>query len=176
MQITVTRRKVFLHPKYDVHQNGVLIYFGGTEFGLIWQVQFFEKKGERPAMIIDFGYTITRWDNNVLNFNGRLGDYQCYCGQDNYRIYQQKGIRYTVYKNDMQVAWLGITNETLFGVREYTITANSDVDVPLVAAFCVILDNIYQLSNPAISPGLTVDLGNISAPPFNEDWKPDDGL
>ena len=53
-------------------------------------------------------YDITRWDNNVLEFRTISfwrSQYQCQVGKDMYGIYGHRGRKYSIYKNDQQVAW-----------------------------------------------------------------------
>jgi hypothetical protein len=84
------------------------------------------------------------------------------------------GRKYSVYKNDKQIAWWDKQAVSWFNGDNYTIIADSDADYELIIAFCLIIDNQYN--NNDNSNTVTFDFGNIGGQvrKFNTDWKPND--
>jgi hypothetical protein len=98
--------------------------------------------------------------------------FQCQYGSENFDIYGHKGRKFSVYKNDRQVAWWDKQAVSWFEGDNYKLIADVDSDYELIMAFCLIIDN--HLSNSNEGNTVTFDLGNIGpqAKAFDSTWLP----
>jgi hypothetical protein len=122
-------------------------------------------------------YDITLGDNNILAFRTKSSwksHYQCQLGSDLFDIYSHKGRKYSVYKNDRQVAWWDQQRVTWFEGDNYKIIADADSDDELLMGFCLIIDNSFSNSNEDNT--VTINVGNIGpqARAFDPTWQPKD--
>lgn len=99
--------------------------------------------------------------------------YQCSTAVAVYDIYGHRGRKYSIYKDNYQIAWWQKNLITWLEGDTYTITANGNADVDLLISFCLILDN-YRSGNKG-EDILTINLGymGLQAKRFNREWLPD---
>src|ERR1700722_8198775 len=116
MEIDINQQKIAVGDKYKVFIDGQQTHVASREiFSLLPVVNLYELNNEQPRMTINklFSffkpkYDIIRWDNNVLEFRTQSfwkGQYECPVGPDGYTIYAHRGRKYSIYKNDQQIAW-----------------------------------------------------------------------
>ena len=116
MEIDINQKKISIGDKYKIFTDGQQTHTATRAlFKLMPEINLFENGGGRAKMTINkrfswlsAKYDITRWDNNVLEFRTTSFwkvQYQLQCGVDTYDIYGHRGRKYSVYKNDKQVAW-----------------------------------------------------------------------
>ena len=183
MEIDVNQKKISIGDKYQIYTDRQQTHFATRQLlQLLPEINLFENSGGRPRMIITkrlswfkAKYDITRWDNNILNFRTKSIwklHYQCQSGPDLYDIYGHRGRKYSVYKNDVQVAYWDKKAVTWFAGDNYKIIADRDCDKDLILSFCLIVDNFSSDSNDGNT--VTYDLGNIGfqAKKFDETWHP----
>lgn len=93
-------------------------------------------------------------------------------GQDLYEIFGHKGRKFSVYKNDKQVAWWDKDAVTWFNGDNYKIIADKDSDYELIISFCLIIDHTSSNNNDGNT--MTVDFGNIGSTvkQFDPAWQP----
>jgi hypothetical protein len=91
-------------------------------------------------------------------------------GSDNYDLYGHRGRKYSIYKNDIQVAWWDKNAVSWFSGDNYKITADKDCDVALIIFFCLIIDN-FSYHKKSI---FNYSFGNIGfqAKMFDPAWQP----
>jgi hypothetical protein len=84
------------------------------------------------------------------------------------------GRKYSVYKNELQVAWWDKEAVSWFDGDNYKILADIDCDLDLIISFCLIVDNFSSNENDGNT--VTYDFGNIGfqAKKFDENWQPKD--
>jgi len=89
-----------------------------------------------------------------------------------YGVFGHRGRKYSIYKNNKQIAWWDKNKVRWFNGDNYQIIADFDVDRELLISFCLILDN--DRSQNRSENAVTVDYGNIGpqAKKFNPDWRP----
>jgi uncharacterized protein YxjI len=183
MEIDINQKKITFGDKYRVFIDGQLTHTASTElFRLFPEINLFHNTGGEPKLTINKRHTwfkakydITFWDNNVLEFRTKSiwrNHFQCQVGPDRFDIYGHKGRKYSVYKNDKQVAWWDKEMVSWFQRDNYKILADADVDYELIIAFCLITDNHSSSSNEGNT--VTFDLGKIGPQTkvFNPNWQP----
>ncbi len=184
MEIDINQKKISIGDKYQIFTDGQQTHSATRALlQLLPEINLFENNfGGRARMTINkrlswfkAKYDITRWDNNVLEFRTKSYwklYYQCQCGVDTYDIYGHRGRKYSIYKNDKQVAWWDKKAVTWFAGDNYKIVADKDCNVSLIISFCLIVDNFS--SNDHDGNTVTYDFGNIGfqAKKFDESWQP----
>lgn len=87
-------------------------------------------------------------------------------------IYGHRGRKYSVYKNDKQVAWWNKQSVTWFEGDNYKIIADYNSDYELIMAFCLIIDNHSRNDNNVRT--VTIDFGHIGpqVKKFDPTWQP----
>jgi len=183
MEIDINQQKISIGDKYKVFIDGQETHRASRQlFSLMPVVHLYELNNERPRMTINkllslfkAKYNITRWDNNVVEFRTISfwkSQYECQVGQDTYMIYGHRGRKYSIYKNNKQVAWWDKKAVSWFAGDNYKIITDRDSDVDLLISLCLIIDNFSSDSHDGNT--ITIDLGNIGfqARKFDPTWQP----
>lgn len=146
------------------------------------EIELFKNGSDGPRYVIrknrsffKTSYDLTKWDNSILEFRTKSvwkGHYLCSDGQDYYEIFAHRGWKYSVFRNDSQIAYWDGDTDSLVSGDKYIILADRDADVELLIAFCLVLDN----NESANIDGniMTIDFGNLGmqARKFDETWQP----
>ena len=183
MEIDINQKKISIGDKYQIFIDGQQTHTASKEiFQFLPTINLFDNIGGRAKIKIkkriswfEAKYDLTRWDNNILEFKTTSFwklSYQCQCDSDMYEVYGHKGRKYSVYKNNIQVAWWDKEAVTWFEGDNYKIIADNDCDVDLVIAFCLIVDNFSSDDHEGNT--VTYDFGNIGfqAKKFDNNWEP----
>ena len=97
--------------------------------------------------------------------------FECDGDGASYKIYGHKGLKYSIFQNDEQIAAF-IKNRVVFGRgNRYEVQLNDDANVILI--ICMIL-GICTSEDDDNDATVTVDLGSIGPEekPFDERWQP----
>jgi uncharacterized protein YxjI len=183
MEIDINQTQISIGDKYEIFTDGQQTYNASAKiFRIFAEINLFEFNSEAPRMIIKkrfaffaAKYNITRWDQAVFEFKTVSfwrSHFQCLCGPDMYDIYGHRGRKYSVYKNDRQVAWWDKKAVTWFNGDNYKIIADKDCDKNLIISFCLVIDN--YASNDKEKKAFNFDIGKIGpqAKKFDSSWQP----
>lgn len=183
MEIDINQKKISIGDKYQIFIDGQLTHTASTKlFRWLAEINLFENGSGSPKYTIKKKWTffntsfdLTGLDNNVLEFRTKSfwkSHYFCQVGQDLFEIFGHRGRKYSIYKNNKQVAWWDKKAVAWFNGDNYKIIADKDCDPELIVSFCLIIDNTR--SNDNNGNALTIDLGNIGpqARKFDPTWQP----
>lgn len=180
MEILIQKKKFTILDRYEVLKEGTRIFEAITEIVDFQSViNLYENDKQRPVMSIvrnsemfEYSYDITRWDNNVINFRKCDEGFQFYCEGDKYNLVKNLGRKYSIYKNDVQVAYWDKAELNYFGANKYTMICDIDVSIELVVSLCLIVDNFSK--DKSGGGVISVDFGYIGeeAKPFDVNWTP----
>jgi hypothetical protein len=183
MEIDINQQKISIGDKYKVFIDGQPTHIASKQLiSLLPVVYLYELDSKRPRMTItkllslfNAKYDITRWDNAVIEFRTKSFwklQYECQVGEDIYTIYGHRGRKYSIYKNDNQIAWWDKNAVSWFAGDNYKIVTDKDADVDLLISFCLIIDNLAGDSNNGNI--INIDFGNIGfqARKFDITWQP----
>ena len=183
MIIDINQHKIAVGDKYKIYVDNIEKYYASKHFfELMPIINLFECDNARQRMIISkrmswfkAKYEIQTSDNNLIEFKTKSIwklHYQCQCGSDSYDIYGHIGRKYSVYKNELQVASWDKEAVSWFEGDNYRIIADVDCDIDLIISFCLIVDNFSNNDNDGNT--VTYDFGNIGfqAKKFNNNWQP----
>jgi uncharacterized protein YxjI len=182
MEIDINQKKISIGDKYTIFTDGQQTHTASRElFNLLPVVNLFNNPNNRPIMTIrkrlswfKAKYDITRWDNNILEFRTVSfwkPHYQCHCGNDNYDIYGHRGRKYSIFKNDKQIAYWDKKAVSWFAGDNYKIIGDKGSDADLLISFCLVIDNFASDDHDGNT--VTIDLGNLlQAKKFDNSWQP----
>ncbi|MBN8835648.1 MAG: hypothetical protein J0I09_00160 [Sphingobacteriia bacterium] len=183
MEIDINQKEISIGDKYQIFIDGSQTYSATRQlFQLLPEINLFSFESERPRMKINklfswpnAKYNITRWDNNILEFRTKSFwkyQYQCQCGTDFYEIYGHLGRKFSIFKNDIQIAWWDKKAVSWFAGDNYKIIAENNCDKDLVISFCIIIDNFYNDNHDGNM--VNFDFGNLgfNLKKFDHDWQP----
>jgi uncharacterized protein YxjI len=183
MRIDINQKKIAIGDKYQIFVDGQPAYKASNElFRFLSVINLFrnDESGARLTIKKQWffwkpKYTIRLHDNRIVEFRADSWwemHYRCHCSPDSYHVYGHRGRKYSVYRNDRQVAWWEKEAVSWFEGDNYTITADHDCDVDLIIAFCLIMDN--HKSKRHGDNTVSFDIGNIGGQVrvFDPYWKP----
>jgi uncharacterized protein YxjI len=183
MEIDINQKKISIGDKYKIFVEGQSTYSARRSlYFFLPTIKLFEDSNSDFAKIIirqkffflRAAYIISRWDKKNFAFKAKSiwsSYYQCQCESDMYEICGHDGRKYSIYKNNVQVAWWAKQAVTWFAGDNYKITADKDRDLDLIIAFCLIIDNlIYPKGGNIVS----YDIGAIGVEEkeFDTNWHP----
>ena len=183
MRIDINQKRISIGDKYQIFIDQQEAYSASSElFKLLSVIDLFKKGYETPNLTIKKQWAWFKPSYEIKLYNGGNFEfaaeslwkmhYLCPCNSDVYHIYGHRGRKYSVYKNDMQVAYWEKQSVTWFEGDNYKILANNDCNVELIIAFCLIIDNYKSKKHKGNS--VTFNIGNIGGEvkQFNPDWQP----
>jgi uncharacterized protein YxjI len=183
MEIDVNQKKISIGDKYRIFIDGEEKYFASRQlFRLLAHVSLYETGTKLQKLSIKkrfsffkAKYDITRFDYSRWQFRTKSFwkfHFECISGADVFEIYGHRGRKFSIFKNNEQIAWWNKQAVTWFAGDNYKIIANKDCDVELIIAFCLIIDN--YLSDKHDGSTVTYDVGNIGfeARKFDPAWQP----
>ena len=182
MIIDINQKKISFGDKYRIFINEKQTYSAHTQlFRLLSEINLFEENIGNSKITLKKRWTWfeTKYDiyrNGNTKFEYRTisvwkKHHKCQVGNNLYEIYGHKGRKYSVFKNNTQIAYWTKNFVTWFNGDNYKIIADNDSDYELIIAFCLINDNKTENNNN--ENAVTFDLGNIGpeAKKFDNNWK-----
>jgi uncharacterized protein YxjI len=183
MEININQKKISIGDKYKIFIDGQQSYSASTKlFRLLDEIELFEEGINRPKYTLyknwawfNTSYNLKSFDNNGFEFRTKSfwkNHYECRVGPDLYEIFGHRGRKYSVFKNNKQIAWWSKSIVTWFEGDNYTIIADQNCDYELIISFCLIIDNAF--SNSKNDNAVTIDLGTVllQARKFDTTWQP----
>lgn len=182
MEIDINQKKIAVGDKYKIFIDGQQTYTAATElFRLLAVIHLMDATGAHRLTInrrfawFKASYDIILNEGADLEFRTKSfwkRHFQCQYRSDVFDIYSHRGRKYSVFKNNNQIAWWNKQAVTWFEGDNYKIITDRDSNVELVIAFCLIIDN--HSSNDKGNNSMTIDFGNIGpqARAFDKTWQP----
>lgn len=182
MEIVIDQKKIAIGDKYNIFINQQASHYASRQLiQLLAEIFLFDKEQGAPILKINkrfywfkAKYDIRVADGAVFPFRTKSywkRHYQCQADKDCYDIYGHRGRKYSVYKNNVQIAWWKKGVITWFEGDHYIMQANDDSSAPLLIAFCLILDNMEGHHG---ENAFTINIGHVGfqAKKFDPKWLP----
>lgn len=99
------------------------------------------------------------------------GVFACEGGEEKYRLYQHKGLNYSIFQDDRQIAAFA-SNRVIVGKgKQYSIRASNGVNIPVIISMVLAMNTA---ENDHDRSTVTYDFGNFGPQerPFDESWRP----
>lgn len=185
MLIEIQQKTISLNDEYEIFIDGKLGLKATTEpLRKSAKINMFDCESAAQIVRIakqNFGlranYLIHNLnDNEVYSFeeiNNIKLTYKCIYKDDLYQLYGHNGNKYSIFKNQKQIAYWE-KNNFIFGERDvYKLNANDVENPALLSAFCICIDNSKNNFQNELSV-FNFDIGikgNLLRK-FDENWEP----
>lgn len=182
MIININQRKISFGDKYDIYVNKHLNFSAkGKVFRLLAEIDLTDIHSDVVVYTIKRKFSWIRAKYELKDELDRVyelktesvikGHFSCDFNQDRYELFRHKGRKCSIYKNEEQIGWWDKKAVTWLNGDNYTITTNDDINLPLVIALCIAMDNFLTAGNKGT---FNVDIGKLNSgvKPFNELWEP----
>lgn len=184
MVIKINQRKITFGTKYDIDIDGERKYFAESELFRIFSVIHLQKNSNdipSPILTIYKRFYFFKRKYDIELTNGEIipfrtvsfwtSEYQSIYKNDVYDLYTHRGTLYSIFKNNVQIAWWRKDFITWFAGDIYTIIADNDCDAELLISFCLIIDNALKRNKGGLFR-MNFGNNNIFLKEFNPYWRP----
>ena len=182
MDVTIQERRFSFTAEYDIETSGANYYAKKAFFSFNDKIQLQTTDG-RPVARIN-GYLSPLRKKHDIQILQDSTTYRFWCeklwkqvyvcegNQQTYRLYEHRGLNYSIFHDDRQVAAFSKNRIVLGSGNQYELQMDSDADLILI--LCIVLTiNSSEESNDN-NAGITIDFGNIGPEdrPYDQSWTP----
>jgi uncharacterized protein YxjI len=180
VNVTIKEHKFSLRSEYDISAPSVAYSAQKAYFSLLDKLEIQTGDG-RVVASLKSHLTVFATDYDFLLADGRTykftsekiwkGVYLCEGSGENYHLYQHKGLLYSIFKGDSQIAAISRNSFVIGSGNEYDIAMNSDADVVVISCMILALNTHESDDN---NDAFTFDFGSIGPEDrkFYESWGP----
>jgi uncharacterized protein YxjI len=180
MDMTVQERKVSFSSEYDITAPADSYYARKAILALTDKIEITKQDGAAAAHIQGH-FSPLRSKHDFIFADGRAFTFECekmwtqvYACQgagEAYTLYVHRGLKFSIFKDDRQVAAFTKNLVVLGSGNNYEIRMDSDADALLIACM-VITINSAEFDDDKES--VSIDFGNIGPQGrrFDEAWEP----
>jgi uncharacterized protein YxjI len=180
VNITVQQREFSLRSEYEISTPGCT-YFAQKKF-FSWRdkIRLTDPRDHVLARIIGrFSLFRSRYDIELAD--GRIyhfwrekfwkGVFLCECSDDSFTLYEHKGLNYSIFQKNSQIAAFTKNLVKIGNGDRYEILMNDDANIVVVLSLALIVD---ASENEGDTASVTFDFGNIGPEdrPFDKSWEP----
>jgi hypothetical protein len=181
MELHISQHKISIGSKYDVTVNNIPSFKAESKiFRIMAEIDVNDitaidndakiKRLFKPFMV---KYNIQSKKYGDLLFDTVSfwkNHYYCVVGMDKYEVFEHRGKKVSIFKNDKQIAAFRRKTVSIAMGDDYTVYADDDADANLLTCFCIICDNFNDAGK---DKGLVnLNLGNLfQAKKFDESWQ-----
>jgi uncharacterized protein YxjI len=182
MRIDINQKILAIGNQYKIYINKKETYYAETElFTFLPIVNLYPIENLNPKLTMikmlswfKPKYKIRFPDESKIEFKSESylkSFYRCKHNSDLYEIYGHVNRKYSVFKNNVQIASWDKDAVTFLEGDNYVLFINNNTNHELIISFCLIIDIIKRKSKSGNL--ITIDLGNIwEIKKYNPDWKP----
>lgn len=180
MNVTVCEHSFSLTSEYDISAPGETYSARKTIFSFTDKLTL-TTAGGREVARIEGEISPLRHKHEFFLSDGRHYHFECekiwkqvFTCQGNgelYHLYQHKGLNYSIFKGDRQIAAFTKNRVVLGKGNEYDVRMDSDAD--LIVVLCMVL-TINTAEHDNDDSTVTIDFGSIGPQerPFDTEWEP----
>jgi len=183
MEIDINQKKISIGDKYQIFTDGSQTHRAAAKiFRIFSEINVFDVNGDVEEITIKrrFAFFVAKYD--IAKKDGSIYELvtksfwkshlQCTAGMDVYDIYNHRGRKSSVYKNDKQVAWWDHAAVSWFNGDNYKIIADKGCDKLLIISLCLAVDN--YASNDKEKSAVNFNIGRMGpqARAFDPNWQP----
>jgi len=182
MEINLVQKRTFLSEQFSIYTDGMQTHRSQRKqlfFSFRGEIKLFDYHNDIRFILssqssgFKISYSLIRYDKRSFYLKTSSlfkSHYQCQVDDNLYDIYGHTGLKYSVYKNDSQVAWWDSDSAVWFDGKKHYIISDDDCDVELIISICLII--VGESSNR--SSTLSFDFGHIGPQTrkFDDTWIP----
>jgi uncharacterized protein YxjI len=182
MDATIREHKFSLRSEYDIESPKASYTAQKALLSFLDKVEVQTGSGSVVATIHG-NFSLFRANYDFAFADGRnfhyecekfwKGVYACQCAEEIYHLFQHKGVRYSIFKGEDQVAAITGNRLIVGSGHEYDIRMNADADFLVIACMILALNTADEDGSDNDST-FTYDFGNIGPEDrrFDESWQP----
>jgi len=180
LEITIQESRLSFRSKYEIETPGSFYYAQKAFFS--WPPRLtLQSSDERDVATLLGRFSFFRNKYDFVLRDGRIFHFYCQkrwkrvfmCegGTESYCIYGHKGLRYSVFQSDCQIAAFTKNRIVIGKGNRYDVSLNDDAD--LLVLMCIVLA-INTSENDDDDTTVTIDIGSIGPEekPFDSRWQP----
>jgi len=180
MDVTIQERVFSFTSEYDISGPGLAYYARKAYFSFNDRLQIQAEDGRVLAKIRGYFSPFRRRHDFLLSDGGIYrfwcekiwkGVFVCAGNEESYRLYQHKGLSYSIFQSDRQIAAF-VKNRVVFGKgNKYDLRVDSDANLAVV--LCMVL-TVNTAENDDKDATVTIDFGNLGPEDkhFDPSWEP----
>jgi len=183
MRIDINQKKISLFNSYKIFTDQKKSHRAECDFVFFMPViDLYKETSNRPIVRIKKRWSVFKPKYDILFRDGTVAPFRtksiwschhyCTFNNDEYTIYSHLERKYSIFKNDIQIAGWDKEAVVWFSGDNYKLLADDDVFVELMISFCLIIDNYFnRRQNGNV---LTYDFGEVLAEDrkFDKKWTP----
>lgn len=180
MDVSIQERKISFTSEYDISTPQGEFYARKTFFSLTDNLELSNAGGQSVAKI-EGEISPLRHKHEFFLTDGRqyqfgrekiwTGVYTCEGNGEIYRLYEHRGLNYSIFKDERQIAAFTKNRVVLGKGNEFDLRLDNDADMVLI--LCMVL-TINSSEKDDDDSSVTIDLGRLLPEdrPFDEAWEP----
>jgi len=179
VNITIQERAFAFRSEYDISTPDRNYYARKKLFSIRAKVELMTGEDRVVATIRSLSFFRSRYDfelsdGNVYRFRCEKfwkGVYACEGNEERYHLYQHKGLRYSIFQDDRQIAAITKNRLVVGKGNRYEIQLNDDANVAIVICLALTINTSQDDDDHST---VTIDFGNIGPEDrkFDESWEP----
>ncbi|MDB5258734.1 MAG: hypothetical protein JWM14_3429 [Chitinophagaceae bacterium] len=187
MRIDINQAKISWFNSYKIFIDQKKTHRAECDFVFFTSIiELYKVTSNKPVVMIKKRWSVFKPKYDILFKDGMVAQfrtesiwschYYCHFNNDRYTIYSHLERKYSIYKNDIQIAWWDKEAVVWFSGDNYKLTADSDAPIELIISFCLIIDNYFNKRHNGNI--LTYDFGEVLAEDrkFNRKWIPKEDI
>jgi len=180
MEITIKERMLSFGSEYEIETPGSFYSARKAIFSFPAKIKL-QAPDEHILANIKGRFSFFREKYDFELSDGRLFHFwcekrwkrvfDCQGDKDRYRLYEHKGLRYSIFQDDRQIAAFTKNRIVIGKGNEYEISLNDDADIIVIICMVLAINTSEDDDNNAT---VTIDVGNIGPEerPFDDRWQP----
>jgi hypothetical protein len=181
LDATIKEHKFSLRSVYDITSD-IASYTAQKAFVSLLANLEVRTPNDRVVATIHGNFSLFRANYDFALADGRnfhyacekfwRGVYSCIGPSANYHLFQHKGVRYSIFQDDKQIAALTSNQFIVGNGREYDVQMNHDADLLVIT--CMVLAINTEAGDDKQDATFTYDFGNFGPEDrkFDESWQP----
>jgi uncharacterized protein YxjI len=180
MNFTVQEREFSIRSEYEISTPGCTYFAQKKFFSFLDKIKLMGPRDQVLARIESrFSFFRCRYDFELPDGKTYFfrrekfwkGVFVCEGPEESFRLYQHKGLNYSIFQNDSQIAAFNKNRVKVGKGDRYEIRMNDDAN--LIIVICLVL-TVDASENEGDTATVTFDFGNIGPEdrPFDNSWEP----
>lgn len=180
MNITIRKHAFSLRSKYEIETPSCIYSAQKRPLSLGDRIKLLAPQDRLFATIkghflsLHSKYEFELPDSKTYHFECNKiwkGVFVCGNGEESFRLYRHKGLNYSIFSKDVQIAAFSKNRVVVGGGECYEIRMNDDANLIVVVCMVLAIDSSENEDDAAT---VTFDFGNIGPEerPFDPSWEP----
>jgi uncharacterized protein YxjI len=182
VNVSIKEHKLSLRSEYDITSPAEQYFAQKAILSLLANLEI-RTQNERVVATIHGNFSLFRANYDFALADGRnfhyecekiwKGVYSCVGLSGSYHLFQYKGVRYSIFKDETQIASITRNNFVIGAGNEYDIQMNADADVIVISCMILAL-NTSDNDDDSDQNTFTYDFGNFGPEDrkFDASWQP----